>query len=431
MRNIKHRRTAIIFYAPILAFAMVIMTARLFAYAAFLDTAEFGRLSIGFLVSSTFGMLAGFGSYIELQRQLPILYRLNKRARGLASIINSLILNAIILATSFLFIPLLYYAPSVDAGDDLTSILALGAFNGYLQQAFLTLSSESKSKLHLLRYASLNLMRSICVIVPGVAVARAFGSAQLILVVELISTMAIGLWMLWRQLNDKHVTLRRLITISIAGLCGNRLSVLFTLSLLSLASTMSVNVDRWVGAYLLDVPTFGQFSFALTIVLSALYLQSIINASAFPIFSMLYVEKGRKACWRSVTAFSLGLLVFSLAASAAADALLLNLIPVYFPKYVNITNYCWILLIAASFRVAEYFSSYLVISGNERSSLISSIASVVFSVAATLVLYTTWNEGDMEMLMAVLTTILSISYFLMQLAASYLSLLTDQGNKAR
>lgn len=424
MRNLKAPTLVTALYVPILGSAMIIMTARLFAYAAFLDVANYGLLSIGFLVSTTFGMLAGFGSYIELQRQLPVLYRAGKVATPLGLMLNALAMNAILLALVVAGGGLYGALGHSGAEFDYLIVFLIGAFNGYFQQGFLILSTESKSKLDMVRYAVQNMARSCVVVVAGIAAASTFRTAEAILIAELAATGAIVVVILQRQMAGAHLKAGRLVRLTSAGLRRNKISVLFVLSLLSLVASLSTSVDRWVGAKVLDVFAFGEYSFALTAMLSALYLQSIINASAFSIFSVKFADAGSRACFAMVAKFSFGLLGLSLLASAVVHPVLIALIPQLFPDYGDISSYLHLLLIAASFRVSEYFSSYLVIARNERASLISTIASVLIAAAITFGLYAFALIKDLEVLMAHFTAALAVSAFVCQLIVSCLSLLT-------
>jgi O-antigen/teichoic acid export membrane protein len=430
MRNLKAPSLFTAIYVPILGIAMVIMTARLFAYAAFLDVADYGLLSMGFLVSTTFGMLAGFGSYIELQRQLPILYRAGKTAAPLGLTLNALAMNIILLALAAIALGV-YAAIDRSAGEfNYLFIFLIGAFNGYFQQAFLILSAESKSRLDMVRYAAQNMVRSCIVVAAGTMAASIFRSADAILIAELASTGVIVLAILYRQLAAARIRAGRLLPLMVAGLRRVRISVLFILSLLSLVSSLSISVDRWIGAKVLDVAAFGEYSFALTAMLSALYLQSIINASAFSIFSVKFADAGARACFAIVAKFSFGLLGASLVASAIVHPLLVTVIGRFFSGYADTSRYLYLLLIAASFRVSEYFSSYLVISRNERMSLFSTVGSVLVAATVTLCLYASSVMRDLEMLMAFFTAALAMSAFMCQLAVSRMSLLTGIDRKA-
>ena len=424
MRNLKAPTFFTALYVPILGIAMVIMTARLFAYAAFLDATNYGLLSIGFLVSTTFGMLAGFGSYIELQRQLPILYRAGKVAAPVGLTLNALAMNVILLALAAMALGLWAVVDRSEDEFNYLFIFLIGAFNGYFQQAFLILSAESKSRLEMVRYAVQNMVRSCIVVTAGTMAAGIFRAADAILIAELASTGAIALTILYRQLAGAGIKAARVLPLTVAGLRRNKISALFVLSLLSLVASLSTSVDRWIGAKVLDVAAFGQYSFALTAMLSALYLQSIINASAFSIFSVKFADAGARACFAMVAKFSFGLLGVSLLASAIIHPVLVALIPQFFAQYGDIGRYLYLLLIAASFRASEYFSSYLVISGNERTSLFSTVGSVLVAAAVTFALYASSLTTDLEMLMAFFTAALAVSAFVCQLTVSRMSLLT-------
>lgn len=403
---------------------MVIMTARLFAYAAFLDAASYGLLSMGFLVSTTFGMLAGFGSYIELQRQLPIMYRAGKVAAPVGLMLNALAMNVILLALAAIALGLYAVFDRPKGEFNYLFLFLIGALNGYFQQAFLILSAESKSKLEMVRYAVQNMVRSCIVVIAGTIAAGVFRNADAILIAELASTGAIVLTILYRQLAEAGVKTSRLLPLTMAGIRRNKISALFVLSLLSLVASLSISVDRWIGAKVLNVAAFGQYSFALTVMLCALYLQSIINASAFSIFSVKFADAGAKACFAMVVKFSFCLLGVSLFASAIVHPLLVVLIPQWFAQYSDISHYLYLVLIAASFRVSEYFSSYLVISMNERASLYSTISSVLIATIVTIGLYVLSLTTDFEKLMAFFTVALAVSAFVCQLVVSRLSLLT-------
>jgi O-antigen/teichoic acid export membrane protein len=422
MRNQKAPNFITALYVPILGIAMVIMTARLFAYAVFLDATNYGLLSLGFLVSTTFGMLAGFGSYIELQRQLPILYRAGRIVAPVGLTLNALAMNVILLALTAMALALYAMFDRSEGDFNYLLMFLIGALNGYFQQAFLILSAESKSKLDMVRYAVQNMIRSCIVVTAGMMAAGIFRSADAILIAELASTGAVVLSILHRQLAGAGIKVARLLPLTLAGCRRNKISALFVLSLLSLVASLSISVDRWIGAKVLDVAAFGQYSFALTAMLSALYLQSIINASAFSIFSVKFADEGARACFATVTKFSFGLLGVSLMASAILHPVLVALIRQFFAEYGDIGRYLYLLLIAASFRVSEYFSSYLVISRHERTSVFSTVGSVLVAVAVTFAFYAVSLTKDLEMLMAFFTAALAVSAFTCQLIVSRMSL---------
>lgn len=354
-----------LWYAPLLGLAMALMLVRALALAAVLDVPEFAKFSGGLLVSATFCMLGCFGVQVLLQREWPVAIVRGHELRGLvrASQCQWIATTAALFGVAAAALGA--SAPGVES-----SWLALGVLHGWAHQAFLVASVESRSRGDMVRYARTNLIRAVLVLGLSVAVATITGSAALVLLLDALLTMAVA-----AQQMHKAVALvgrrgRTAALIAWRGLRRIPWRVAFQLTTVMALSFLVANTDRWVASARLDAAPFAAYAFAWTVLSLGQALQSLINASVFPMLARRYGESGVGEAFTICRRISLITLLAGGIAALALGWALDHAISRWYPQYVESLVVLPIFLAIAVFRLADFWSSFLMIAGKEASLLV-------------------------------------------------------------
>jgi O-antigen/teichoic acid export membrane protein len=132
-----------------------------------------------------------------------------------------------------------------------------------------------------------------------------------------------------------------------------------------LVSFALINADRWVAAELLSVAQFAQYGFAWLVLMVAQSAQAVINAVVFPMLARRFGSYGRLAAF-SLSARASAIALASGAAIAVPLAVALDaLVARWFAEYVAATELLPWLLVAAVLRVSDFWTSYLMVVGQE------------------------------------------------------------------
>jgi O-antigen/teichoic acid export membrane protein len=365
-------------YLPVLSVAMALLMGRLLLVARLLEVTEYAAYSLGLLVSMSFVLFGALGLYPLLQRDMPVFWvrRQQRRAKHLhfRAVHATLMLALLGLIGSFL----------VGYGSERWPALAGGVVNGATQQLFLLANTESKSRGESMRYALQNFTRGVLLILAAMAAARWLGNGVAVLLAEAAATLAMAAWLMRGSISRN--TLHLLASPRLYGRPMWRRSWSSALLLLatSLAASALLYVDRWAAALTLDTQGFAQYSFAATVLLIAQSLQAMLNASVFPSLARVFAQTGRTATFQVAKAWSVSLSALGLLLSVPAVWSLSALIPKGFPAYTDTVGMMPLLVTAAAFRFADFWTSYLVVVREERRLLRAQIVvgSVVVSVWA-------------------------------------------------
>jgi O-antigen/teichoic acid export membrane protein len=371
------RRIRQLWYAPVLAMATALMMLRLFALARLLDVLDFAQLSAALLFSSTFVMLACLGLQALLQRDMPVMF-VRGRERAARVLLTQSVLAAYACAVVGL---VLAFASPCDFGSP-TLLVALGLVHGLSQQLFLVASVESRSRGEPLRYAFQSLIRSVLIVGAGLLTAAMSRSALAVVGAEAAMSLLLAHGLLWQTVAGTRPRVAGLLRVAwrrMPRLEWHAALVLLVVSLVGFALTYA---DRWLAALLLGAGEFGNYAFAGTVLAIGLSAQSLINASVYPLLARLYARDGTAACYALCRRLSLLALAGSLVLAPPAYFLLEAGLRRWYPAYDIAQGLLAPFLLVACFRVSDFWSSFMMITGFQNRLLRTSI--VAGGIAAML-----------------------------------------------
>jgi O-antigen/teichoic acid export membrane protein len=350
-----------LWYAPILGAAIGLTLLRLLLLAKILDVTNFAQFSAGTLVANTFTMLSCFGMYVVLQRDLPVLLVRQRERRGTLLLVQCLLIAVLAaLAVAALSAPL-----SPLAGLSPT-MFALAVWYGLSQQLFLIVTVESRSRGQLVKFANQNFLRALAILITGLLVAQATGSALWILLAEATVAMALVVASVRALLQDQRlgvVTLVRLAMRRAGQLPWNSALVLLVSSVVSF---LLLSSDRWLAASQIGAADFARYSFVGIVLVFAPAIQSVVGAAVFPLLARRYGLAGPVAAFADCARYSLGLLAVATVMSVPTWFLFTRAMDHWYPAYAGSGGLLAVLLIVASLRVSDFWASYLIIVGKER-----------------------------------------------------------------
>lgn len=360
-------------YVPVLALALGIMFARIPLAARLLDVPEFGLFSVGMLLSSSFCMLGCLGFYMLLQRDLPMLIAKRQRIRGAVLSRQTLLLAvagfACLLPLSFVG----FFSVS-------PMFFAVSLFNGLAQQMFLIVTLQSRSEGQSMRFANENLGRTMAVILVIGLSGMLSGDAAVMLFAEAMITFAIATGIFLSFCGRCGFSSVVLSIVAAKGLIKFRWATPLTLFATGAFGFVIMNGDRWLAASLLGHDQFALYAFAGIVLLLAQSVQSIINVSVFPHLAKSYAISGKIETARKALCYSMIVLASSLFLLLPAYWLMGYAIDSLFPNYAMSKQFLGWFFLIASLRMADFLTSFLIISGKEAWLLGINLGAVGFSV---------------------------------------------------
>jgi len=368
-------------YVPPLGFAAFLSLVRIAIYSYFLSVGDFGLLTKLLLISALFGTVGSFGFQWMAQRDLPVLFAEGRYREGLFSLCK-----AVIVTTSsalLMSVCSLWNFPVLGVSG---FFLCCGIVHGWSQQIFMLAAIDTRSRLEMMRYAKQVLFRTVAASVVAIGVAVSDGGPVGIVLAETIVTLLIA------------VRLISTITRDIAKLFLWKNSMRnfkksdFSAALLLFAGTslafFSVNIDRWLAAEHLEYDDFGQYAFAWISLTGALSIQAFLNSGIFPLISRKRKEGKIGAAFKTTAYIS-----FATFFSGSVIAIVLYLfaqwfIPIGYQQYAPALPLIMPLLLAAILRLADFWSSYLIMIN--RQNLILGIQ--IFLVLISFLYYSIMNN---------------------------------------
>lgn len=354
------RRWHQLWYAPVLALAMALMLVRTLAMARLLDLTAFAGFSAGVLVSGTFCMVGCLGLHQLLQREWPLGLACGRELRPMVRA-----LQCLYVAAACCLAGLVAVAFDVRVGEVEPPILAIGLLHGLAHQFFLVATVESRSRGEALRFSLQNLLRALIVLVPGVLLALWTGSALLVLAIDALVTAAVSAGYLHGALRRTGRRAGLVAAAAWRGLSRIRWRSPATLMVVAALSFVLLNLDRWAAAAWADATSFAVYAFAGIVLTIAQSLQTLLNASVYPLIARRYAAHG------AVQAFALSRLC---AVGVVAAGTLLS-VPVWFgagfavrhgfPQYADALALLPPLLAVAVLRVSDFWTGFLLVAGHE------------------------------------------------------------------
>lgn len=376
MRSTVSRGARHFSYVPLLGLAAVVSFAKLLVYAQLIGVEAFGSLSKMLLVSSAFGMVGSLGLQSVVSRDLPALFARGRVRRGLWLLARTAALTTLVAAVSLTAILL-----GLRVFDLSSEELALGLVHGWSQQIFLLAAFESRSRLDMTRYARGMVLRSTAVAVAGAAAAGFGTGAAGIALVEMLLTL-----LFFALTSHRAMRFANLSWAWFIGAASRRAAPMpWTRAMLLMAGTIvlfvSLNVDRWVAADLLTKPEFGQYAFAWLALVVAQSIQGLLNSSLLPLLAQRRAHGQQASAYRLTRLLTLSLLLAGAVALAPMLWGLNQLVRSWMPQYAAALPLLLPLLLAGLFRMADFWSSLLIVIGRESTLLKGQSAAVVATLA--------------------------------------------------
>jgi O-antigen/teichoic acid export membrane protein len=347
-------------YMPLLGVSAVVSLAKLMIYARLVSADEYGAISQMFLVGNTFGIVGSLGFYLLALRELPGLH-VRRREFGMAILLTQSIIVSTLctIAASIVLLPF--------AGGGLSSLkvgglgLAVGLFYAWAQLCFQIATTDARSRLEMTRYSADMALRAIVTTIAGVGAILLAWSAYAVVLGETLVTLASALWIGAGVIARTRIAASRLVWMASRRLKLAAWRPALVLMLGSLLGFLTSAADRWLAAFFLDLKQFGYYAFAWTSIAMAQTFQFLINASLFPLISRRYWSSSSREAFRLSAYLSLGLAGLGALAAAALAPFVQLAIDHWFPQQSGAVALVEPLLIAAVLRVADFWSSFLLV----------------------------------------------------------------------
>jgi O-antigen/teichoic acid export membrane protein len=183
--------------------------------------------------------------------------------------------------------------------------------------------------------------------------------------------------------------------------------------LLAVASLgfLAINADRWLAAQTLPRSAFADYAFGWTVLMVAQSVQVVINASLYPMLARRYAAEGKWPTFRIAAKASLGLLLAGTVMAIPLWALLDLAVTHWFPTYAAAQSLLPIFLLVAVLRVSDFWSSYLIVVGQERRLLALNVLSAALGAALWWPLVATTASGFSAHDVALLAAMLAVSAY--------------------
>lgn len=373
------RRAARFFsYTPLLGFSAALSFIKLLLYAHLVQADAFGELSQTLLISSLFCVFGSLGVELLAHRELPKLFAYRRFRRACTLITMGLyVTTAMGLAAAVIGLLVSLYVLKIS-----WIVPIVGLTHGWAQQVFLLSLIESRSRLDMMRYARQALLRTILTISAGATALYAGAGVIGAVLAEAGVTLAIFLYLIPTTWRACDLALSTQFKLAARGLSKMDWRASGTLLLNNLVSFFSFGADRWLATAYLTLTQFGHYSFAWMALAASQSAQFLLNAGIFPLLAHREATRPGKGARKLAIAVSLGLVV-------AGGILAVLLFPVariaiakLYPQHVEALPLLLPLMLAAVFRLSDFWSSYLIIMKRERVVLIIQAAVLVASVSA-------------------------------------------------
>ena len=396
--------SARLWYVPMLAVSMGLMLLRLAIIAKMLPVSEFAAFSAGLLVSSSFCMLGCFGLQSLLQRDLPILIMRRRERAG-----EVLVMQCVLMAVAAAFFGIILVSASNGSLVGLTSVgLSISLFHGLSQQLFTVATIDSRSRNQPVLFARQNLERAIPLVIASPAIILLGGGSMTILIVEASITLLLFTRLLVDKFRWTPSAISSALRVGWRRMPNVNWRSAITLLAVSSLSFVVLNLDRWIAAQWLSANNFGQYAFAWTLISMAQSIQLIINASVYPTLSQKYALLGKKLCFSLALKLSIVTLISGIVISVIFYPVIEILISSIFKKYSAVLIIIPIFLAVAIFRISDFWSSFLIITGNEIK-VLKTLLLTAISILLCWLLFLNFEKNNFS-LIAIAILALSITF---------------------
>ncbi len=365
-------------YMPLLALSAIVSLAKLMIYARLVSADEYGAISQMFLVGNTFGIVGSLGFYLLGLRELPGLH-VRRREFSMAVLLT----QSVIASTASALVAALLLIPFGEVGALSMKIggagVAVGLFYGWTQLCFQIATTDARSRLEMTRYSADVALRSVATTAAGIIIILLGLHASAVALAESLVTLAMFLWVGAGIVARAKIAAAALLQKAIRRLKLAAWRPAIILMLGSLLSFLTSAVDRWLAAATLDLQQFGYYAFAWTSIAAAQTFQFLINASLFPLIGRRYWAKSAQSAFRLTALLSLGLAILGAVVAAILAPFVGLIVARLFPHQAGAVPLIEPLLIAAVLRVADFWSSFLLVV--RRETLLLNLQIVTLAVA--------------------------------------------------
>lgn len=397
-----------LWYVPLLGLAMGLILVRTLVMAKLLDIPSFAQFSGGLLVSSTFSMLGGLGLYYLLQREMPV-----QIIRGRERAAASLLMQSLFAATACALTGLVLVAAGVAFGGLGPSILAIGIIHGLSQQVFLTATVESRSRGLPLTFSLQMLVRAVIVLAVSMGVGILLQSAGAVLMAEAIVSLLLTNKILKGVWKRARVGAALVFRLAVRRMRRVRWSSAMMLLAVGSMGFLLMNIDRWAAVRLLQPIDFAYYAFAWMVLMVAQSMQAVINASVYPMLARRFASTGRAASFRIAAGASIGLLLACAITFWPAYWLMNAVVMRWFPAYAESRSIFGLFMMVAALRLSDFWSSHLLIVGQERRLLLVNFTTGTIVFAGWFYLFASGVNGSVEIrVLAWLAVALALTSYL-------------------
>jgi O-antigen/teichoic acid export membrane protein len=347
-----------------LSAAILIMMARVLVFARVLSVEEFGRFNIGMLTSSTFCMLACIGLQMILQREWPVYIVRGFERHGL---VRAAQCNVVAIGSAALGVAT---AAALGSVWPQALLIALGIAHGLSQQMFVIANFERRSRGDPMGSANQNLVRAAALLLGGVGVAMATKSAVMVIIFEASISTIIAAGIFRGASIRSGMSLSLAYKLALRGLPNVQWRSAIVLMVVSIVFFLVFNLDRWIAADRLGAAGFARYAFAWIILSAAQSAQGVINAAVYPMLARRMAAMGQASARRFCVTLSASVFLAGAVAVVPAWVIADKVVSRWFPRYGDTGWLMLIFLGVAVFRVSDFWSSYLLITGRERAVLI-------------------------------------------------------------
>lgn len=383
------RRRKQLWYAPVLGLAMALMMARLLWLANWLAVDDFAAVAFGLLVSSGFCVFGALGLHPLLQRDLP-----GMLIRGEEEKAQCLLMQACVAASVcfLLLIPVTVLGPSLSVYP--LEIWVAGSLHGLAQQLFLIATTDSRSRGNTLQFAFDNLYRAVITVGVSWPLLLVSGSAVHVLMLEAAISLTLCAFVLRRAFIRRTKGLIVLVYEAVSKVATLPWrNALFLLSASTLAYCL-LTVDRWVASWLLSKQDFAQYAFIGIGIMIAQSLQNLLNAAVFPMIARRAATQGNASAFRIARNLSLVSLALGSIIGPIIVFIAQRQIGGWLPQYLSALPLAWPLCLVAVLRLSDFYSTFLVVSGQERALTYTNLLILLSSCIAVLTM--TWRPSSMD-----------------------------------
>jgi len=244
--------------------------------------------------------------------------------------------------------------------------IAVSVLHGFSQQLFVLATVESRSRGEPLRFSLQNLSRATLVVGGAIVVAWQLRSPNITLLVEALLSLLVSWRITEKVLGGAPIRFRALFNLVVRRIPKIRWPDALALMAVMLVGFALTNLDRWLAASWLPTHQFASYAFAWILLTASQSVQSIINSSVYPSLARRYAVHGRSSSFRLAAGASVLFISASAILAGPMNYALSVLISTWFTEYRSSLPLIPVFMAVAVVRLSDFWSSHLIIIGQER-----------------------------------------------------------------